>query len=302
MTIPKIFTVIVNWNGWKDTLRCLDSVLKIRYPEYRVIVIDNGSENNSAERIEHWIQQQKGKTDTSPFVLIRLKKNMGFAGGNNIGIKYALKEKANYVVLLNNDTVVPATLLENLLKVAEEDPAIGIVGCRILQMEGCDKIQHAAQRRIPWRGFVRKDLRFNSGVVEVNSVTGCIMFVNSKVFHEVGLLNEKYFMYMEDVDFCYRAQREGWKLKIDLDTSIWHRHSGSNKDNGFSVAYYSSRNRLYLISWQLKDVKRVTAIVSFHMEQLLRILRFALKGHFRMIAGVLLGNVDFLCGRDGPRR
>jgi len=332
MTLPKISIVIVNWNGWKDTLQCLDSVFKSSYPDYRVIVVDNGSTNESVEKIEQWAQDQKGilfssspardvsepsvrldpagrpgkeqaaGAGASDLVLLYSQENLGFAGGNNIGIKHALGDEGDYVVLLNNDTTVPASFLKTLLDVASIDQEIGIVGCKVFQKDDTNQIQHGAQNRISWRGFCAKNLKDSSGIVEVNFVTGCIMFINSKVFRDVGLLNEKYFMYVEDVDFCYRTESNGWKIKVDLDTAIWHRHSASNRDNGFSVTYYSARNRLHLISRQLKGIERATAFVSFHVEQLLRVMRFALKGHFKMIAGIFIGNMDFLCGRDGPRR
>ena len=247
MFYPKVFIIILNWNGLQDTLACLESVRALSYPNYETVVVDNGSVDSPVGAI----------TDAYPEVTVILNgENLGYSGGNNAGIRYALGEQADYIWLLNNDTVVEAEALTALVTEAEEAPDIGIAGSKIYYFDCPKKIWFAGSHIDWWRGFTghdgmgMMDLGQYDSIREVDRVTGCSMLVKREVCERVGILDESFFLYVEEVDWCVRARKAGFKCVYVPSSIVHHKISASASKAGIwdtVFAYYNTRNFLYLI-------------------------------------------------------
>jgi hypothetical protein len=238
---PKVAIVILNWNGLADTLECLDSLQKIVYPNYVIAVIDNGSKSNDAEII-------KKKFGDFVFV-IKEEKNLGFTGGCNEGIRWALRSWANYILLLNNDTVVDSNFLKELVKVAQKDVQIGIVGPKILCYEQPNIIVVAGGRINFWTGdtpLIAKneidDGRFDYNE-EVDFISGAALLIKEETIRRIGLLNELYFAYYEDPEWCTKARKAGFKVVYVSKAKIWHKEDTHMRGPSELSTYYMTRNR-----------------------------------------------------------
>lgn len=240
---PLIYIILVNWNQRQDIGKCLSSIKKLDYTNYKVVVVDNGSKDGSVSLIKKGFQSVK---------LIETGRNLGFAGASNIGVNYALKTKSKYILLLNSDTVVHEKLLIELVIAAEKIPCAGVLGPMIYFYDEPQKIWFAGGEIDPNTGRFehigegeRAGENADNGVRECGYITGCAMFVPAKVFRDIGLLDETYFMYYEDSDFCVRANRRGYKILLVPKAKVWHK-----KEKNFTPLYYyyySTRNRLYFI-------------------------------------------------------
>ena len=240
---PKVAIIILNWNGLADTLECLDSLQKIVYPNYVIAVIDNGSKSNDAEIV-------KKKFGAFVFV-IREEKNLGFAGGCNEGIRWALRTGANYILLLNNDTVVDSNFLVELVNVAQKDVQIGIVGPKILFYEQPRRIWTVGGRVNFWTGITPligkyeiDDGRFDR-IEEVDFVSGAALLVKEETIRRIGLLNELYFAYYEETEWCIKARKAFFKVVYVPKARVWHKsHKGGTSE---LAMYYMTRNRFIFV-------------------------------------------------------
>jgi GT2 family glycosyltransferase len=210
----------LNWNNYPDTAECLRSLERLEYSgDFRVVVVDNGSTDGSADRLE------RGFPDVT---LLRNAGNFGFAKGVNVGIKWALEEGAEAVWLLNNDTIAPPGALGRMLASMESDGKVGVVGSTLEYFDS-SKIQSYGG------GWVNTLKGFSSHCVSKESaeerpldyITAASMLVRRKVFEEIGFFDERFFMYWEDVDFCFRARGAGWRLAVASGSTVKHKEGGS---------------------------------------------------------------------------
>ena len=216
--VPCVAIIVLNWNGWRDTLQCLQSLEQLNYPNYFVVVVDNGSTDDSVQRIRQAYPE---------ITLIETGKNLGFSGGNNVGIRYALEHGAEYVWLLNNDTVVDAHALTAMITLAESDAQIGAVGSVIYEMNTPEKIQVWGGGKVHlWIGIERLFTRPVS-FKKIHYIAGASLLIRRAVVEHIGLLDEKFFMYWEDADYGFRIRKAGWKLVVASDSTIWHKGSSS---------------------------------------------------------------------------
>jgi len=219
---PLVDVIILNWNLPEDTIECVRSVLRSDYPNYRVTVVDNGSTDNSIERL----RDEFGDA----IRLVVNETNLGFGEGNNQGIQQALVCGADYTLLLNNDTVVAPDMLSELMQVARSDVQIGITGPVIYYADKPNDVWFAgicfmAQLYVVQRGL---HLKHPLEPVEgVDFVSGCGMLVGRNVWETVGLFAPEFFMYYEDLDFCLRAKQAGFRLGTATRARMWHRVSAS---------------------------------------------------------------------------
>ena len=240
----RINIVILNWNGFDDTCQLLDSLFNISYTNIKIIVVDNNSVNNEAEMLR--------KSYGDKIHIISCKKNLGFSGGNNVGIKFSLEDKADFVLLLNNDTIVEADFLEPLINIFDSSNKIGITGPQINYYNEMDKIWSAGGKisRIRSSGFAKsnfKETESNKEHKSVSFVSGCCMLIKSEVLTRVGIFDENYFLYNEDTDLCLRTTRAGYKVLIIPESKIYHKvNSSTEKNLSLLPLYYTTRNRLYL--------------------------------------------------------
>lgn len=246
---PKISIIILNWNGWRDTTECLQSLNRITYSNYEVIVVDNGSTDGSVEHLE------KAKDVFSKqglfFTLIQNKENLGFAEGNNVAIRQILKRReSDFILLLNNDTVVEKNFLSELIKVAQSKEEIGILGPKIYYYDYQGKknvIQSAGSAvnlcigRFPSAEKLDKvDNRYVIRVQSVDFVTGACLLIKTEVVRKIGLLDKRFFLLFEDTDWCLRARKAGYSVLYIPKSVIWHKTSQSVKK--ISEVYYYTRN------------------------------------------------------------
>jgi len=248
---PKVFIIIINYNGQADTLECLESLKNNDYPNYEVVIVDNGS-------------KEKFLTSDSKIKVIYNKENLGFSKGNNIGIKYALKNNADYVLLLNNDTTVTKDFLSKLVSVAESNKNYGIIGPKIYNYEEKNRIWFAGGK-INWlynkgtmRGFNEVDNKQydNPEIQKTDYITGCCALVKKQVIQSIGLMPEEYFLYYEDTDWSLKAQKQGYECVFVPKSTIYHKGSKSSAQGSNSYIYYHTRNGLIMAKkyapWYIK--------------------------------------------------
>jgi hypothetical protein len=223
--LPAVFIVVLTWNGKDLTLDCLESLEKLDYPRLYIIVVDNGSTDGTAEAVKG---RYGDRVD-----LVRNDANLGFAGGNNVGIDHALRQGADFVLLLNNDTVVDPDLVGNLLAAMLPSPRIGITGPKIYFHDSPDRIWfaggevHLCKGITRHRGIREKDRGQYDEPIETDFITGCAMMVKREVFSAIGKLDESYPAYFEDTDFCMRARRAGFLVVYAPGGRVWHKVSRS---------------------------------------------------------------------------
>lgn len=252
--MPKVVIIILNWNGWQDTIECLESLKELDYDNFEIIVVDNASTDESVQKLRDYL-----KNYTHHSLLITNYLNLGFAGGNNIGIKHALKEGTDYVLLLNNDTVVDKNFLKELVRVGESDKKIGILGPAIYFFDEPDKIWFLGGRfswlKTRWlkgRGHLGYDIEipdsFRQKPQKVDFITGCACLVKQEVIKKIGCLAEEYFLYYEDVDWSLRARKAGYQCMVAPKSKIWHKISASARKIGSPrILRYHFRNVLLLV-------------------------------------------------------
>jgi GT2 family glycosyltransferase len=241
----QVTIVVLNWNGLADTLSCLASLANLEYPDCQVVIVDNGSADGSAQAIR---DQYPG------VIVIENPQNLGFTGGNNVGIRHALATGADYVLLLNNDTEVAPDFVRCLLAAAQADPAVGIAGPLIYYHSQPD-VLWSAGGAIDWRrgstwmvGLDERDTgQFGTEPQEVDFVSGCAMLVRKSVLERVGLLDERFFAYYEETEWCARTRRAGYKIVRVPRSRIWHKISPERRADSPIVHYYMTRNQLLFL-------------------------------------------------------
>lgn len=250
---PKVFIILVNWNGWQDTIECLQSLEVLDYPNKEVVLVDNGSTDQSVQKI---------RAEYPGITLIESKENRGFAGGNNLGINYAMKKDANYFWLLNNDTVVEKNALSALVERMENNPAIGICGSKLIYYHQRDTVQVLGGGSYnKWLGIPRNfgegqpvSLPINQKQIEqeLDFIIGASMLVSRKFLDEVGLLSEDYFLYYEEIDWGIRAG-DNFLLGFAPESIVYHKEGAStgasnrNKNSKSRLSdYYLVKNRFKL--------------------------------------------------------
>jgi GT2 family glycosyltransferase len=243
--IPKVTIIVLNWNGARHTLSCLYSLAKTTYSNYSVMVIDNGSSDDSVASIRSAFPELQ---------LLETGQNLGYAGGNNVGIREALTQGAEYVWILNNDTVVDPRCLQHMVETAELDRSIGMVGSKIYYLDAPQTIWYAGgtvDLRCGSTGHIGKD-ETDQGQYDVRCetefITGCSMLVPRQVVEAIGLMDESYFLYFEDVDWSLKARQVGWKLCLEPKAVLFHAE-GAQTAGCYSdrFIYYTLRNRLYFM-------------------------------------------------------
>ena len=226
MDYPKVSIIVLNWNGLDDTIECLESLRDVTYPNYKFIVVDNGSAGDDV-RI---LRERFGECAHT----IANDRNYGFAEGNNIGMRYALDSfDPAYLLLLNNDTVIAPDSLDELVKVAESDSTIGIVGPKIYyyDFEGRKDVIWAAGGKVyKWRRWIYKgigwkdeDLPKYQNITDVDWVSGAAMMIKTAVIGQLSLLDPHYFFGDEDVDYGIRARKRGFRVVYVPAARVWHK-------------------------------------------------------------------------------
>jgi GT2 family glycosyltransferase len=228
--LPAVFCVLVNWNGWADTAACLRSLAVQEYAALRVLVVDNGSKDDSVARI---------RAEFSWATVIEAGSNLGFACGSNAGIRYAVAAGAEYVWLLNNDTIAPPDSCSKLVRKAQANPRAGLIGSVLYRMDTPAEVQ-------AWGGGELNVLLGRSShalapfvLGQKSYLTFASVLVPRAVLERVGVLYEGYFMYWDDGDYALRVTRAGYALAVAEDTAILHKEGGSAEAKSPVIDRYS---------------------------------------------------------------
>lgn len=297
--IHRVFVVVLSWNGRDDTLRCLASLAAVSYEPLRVIVVDNGSVDGSADAVE---------SSFPDAVVIRLDQNAGFSGGVNAGIAAAVEAGADDVLLLNNDMVVDRGFLGPLVSAASQ-PEAAAACSQILFAEPPDRVWYAGASFKPRRGHHGRNIGFGKAPLpparppyQVDCACGGAMLIPRRAFEEVGVFDEGLFAYREDLDWSLRARDRGRRILVVPASVVRHRISASSGGESSPTSlYYDLRNSLTVaeryapLSATWTALRRAESVLA-HAAQ-------ALLSHHRLdgLRAVRDGWRDFRAGRLGPR-
>jgi GT2 family glycosyltransferase len=224
-----------------DTIDCITSLKRIEYSNYHILVVDNGSTDGSVVGI---------KAAFPDIRLLETHENLGFADGNNRGIKLALEDGADYVLLLNNDTEVDSNFLSELVKAAESSQGVGIVGSKIYYYSEPKQLWFAGGRINFYTGDTHHigERELDEGkydrIGDTGYVSGCSMLIKRKVLEDIGTLDETFFLYYEDSDFCARARRHGYRIVYAPASVVWHKVSSTAGKVKDLQLFYGTRNML----------------------------------------------------------
>lgn len=271
-----VYIILLNYNGAQDTINCIKSI-RLNEPNlsYKIIVVDNLSTDDSVDKLKN----------IDNIILIEAKENGGFAKGNNLGIKYAMEQGANYILLLNNDTEIEKNSISILLKKAKEDKAAGILGSRIMYYEDRDKINYYGGK-YNWLKGINTHEKYQENYIDDGTdykytefITGCCMLIKREVIEKVGLLPEEYFMYFEDADYCMQVMEKGYKLSLCTNSIIYHKVSISSggENSPFSIKW-GNRNRLIFINKYKKYTKGLLTKLVFYTTRFILFIKYNLKG------------------------
>lgn len=311
MNQKTVAIIILNWNGKKDTLECLSSLEKLTYPHYEIILVDNGSSDNSVEVF---------KCKYPQLTLIETEENLGFAGGNNRGIEYALTKGFSYILLLNNDTVVAPNLLESFLDASSDGD---ILGAKLYLYSNPDTFDHfggmwnkETARFIMLGNREKEDGKSWEIPIDLDYVCGAAMFLKKEVIETVGMLEPKFFLIWEENDFCHRARRAGFSVRFCPKAKVWHKVSSSFVGGKPHSTYFWWRGRLLWIKRNCTPRERRRLMFTVVFPEILHTLKLQLiktpllpfaskakraekRSYLRKQRAALAGVYDYFLGRFG---
>ncbi len=296
---PKIFAVILNTNRREDTLACLESLFANHYPNLAVIVLDNASTDGSNEAISEQFPQVR---------IIHLTDNLGYAGNNNVGIQAALDQHADWVFVMNEDIILAPDALVNMVAAVQNQPETGIVGPMVYHANEPEVIQSAggflSKKR--WdavhRGFNEKDEGQYAAREYVDWISGCAILVKRDAILQAGLIDQRFFYYWEETEWCTRIAGLGWRVLFVPQSKIWHKGVQREYNPSPNVTYYAVRNRLLLLQKHHAPLKVWIRTIFFYMRTL---LAWTLKPKWKFKKdhrnALWQGMKDFLFRRWGKR-
>jgi len=293
--VPSVAVIVVNWNGTDDTLECLDSLMHMEYPRCEIIVVDNASQPSPRAVI----------TERFPAVTyIDSGANLGYAGGNNVGMRRALARGHDYVFVLNNDTVVEADVLRKAVAVATSDPRIGVVGVKVIAFDDPGRVWVAYGQVTYRQGLVRligyygQDDGTYDEQKDVEWVPGTAMLFSRRALEAVGLFDDNFFAYHEDVDWCTAARKRGFRVVFAPQPRIYHKGHQSSGGKGYVTPrqYLAGRNMVLYVRKHASALQ-VAKFVAFQVGTVpLQYVRRWLKGEQAGVTAKVRGMLDGLRG------
>ncbi len=287
--LPKVFIIVLHYGDPRETIECLDSLNRLNYDNCEIILIDNGS-------------GRKFEIRNSKFEIAKIfnPENFGFAGGNNPGIKQAIEKGADYILLLNNDTIVEPDFLKKLVEAGEKNEKIGILGPMIYDY-GTGKIHFAGGRinLLYTKGIHIQDTKHQTQ--DTDYITGACLLIKRKIVEKIGLMPENYFLYCEDVDWCLKARKSGFSCQVVPNSKISHKVSKNAKIASFSYIYYHTRNGLLLAKRNAPFFVKILAYLDSFLvyeKQVVKLVIFPQKQVWAR--AIMKGIGDFYKGKFGP--
>ncbi len=298
MQEPLVITIILNTNRRDDTLACLASLAESRYANHQAVVLDNASTDGSVEAIR----------STFPAVeIIQLEENLGYAGNNNVGVWAALERGADWIFVLNEDTILAPDCLSRMVEVGQSAPDVGIVGPMVYHHDEPDVIQSAGGRLgRSWQSVHTGANEPDEGQFPhprpVDWISGCAIMVRREVVEAVGALDERFFYYWEETEWCLRAGRQGWRVMHAPQAKLWHKGVQRDYQPNPSVTYYNTRNRLLMLA---KHQAPLLVRLAAWGEIIRTLASWTVKPRWRSMRehrdAMWQGTVDFLRRRWGMR-
>lgn len=307
--MKKVYTIVLNWNGLQDTIECLTSLNNINYKNHHIIIVDNGSTDGSSNKLSNEFPQH---------ILIKNDSNLGFAEGNNIGINLALKNGADYVFLLNNDTIVDPNIIDEFIQFSTKNPNVGILNPKIYYYNS-NVIWSAGgywdnkNKCFEQFGENELDIGQHDNVRPIDFAVGCALFMPSSTIEIVGYLDNDFFLNYEEIDYCYRAKKINMDIFYTPKAMVWHKVSASfGSENSPLKVYYTFRNRLLWAKKHLNLSQKASVHLSVYYIVLIKItkqlclsnpkafywsLRGCLKNH--LLRAMLYGIKDYWTGKLG---
>ncbi len=302
----KVSVVVLNWNRADDTIECLNSLKRVDRSNFELslIVVDNASSDNSLEKIKEFTSKNWDRS--IKLKILKNSENLGFTGGNNLGIKEVVKDRDDFVLILNNDTIVHKDLIKNLVKVALENKEASCLSPKIYFAKGYEFHKEAYSQKelgkviwyaggvIDWKNIYGKNLGVDEvdhgqydDIREIDFATGACMFLRVKALQEVGFFDERYFMYFEDVDLSQRIKRNNYQVLFVPNGLVWHKVGQSSKIGSDLNDYFITRNRLIFGF----DYASLRTKIALHRES----INFLISGRYWQKRAV----VDFYFKRFG---
>lgn len=293
---PRVISVVLNHDRREDTLACLGSLAASRYANHRAIVLDSSLNGSCAEAVHAGFPQAE---------VIRLQDNRGYAGNNNVGIKAAIAGGADWIFVLNEDTILDPGCLSHLVAAGESAPDIGIVGPTVYHHDEPNIIQSAGG--VIGRYWESIHLAKNEpdqnqfqGLHAVDWISGCAIMVRRQVIEQAGAIDERYFYYWEETEWCIRAAKSGWRVMHVPQAKIWHKGVQREYRPKAAVTYYATRNRLLtlakhrapVIAWLAAYLQIIRTLTSWTVRPRWQSMRAHRHAMWR-------GLVDFLYQRWG---
>lgn len=251
---PRITILILTWNGLEDTIKCLESVKKLAYHNFDVVVVDNHSDKPENEILKEKFGDM--------IEVLRTDKNLGYAGGNNQGIKYILDhKKSDYIFIINNDTILQSEVLKNLISCIDEKT--GVCGPKINYYHDKNKIQSLGGKINFYSGKFKDIKEDRKECFDVDYIVGAAMLVKTEAIRDLGLFKEEYFTYVEDVELCTRIKKAGFRVVSCPKAVIWHKEYASQK-NSENTDYYLTRNRLKFMKEHANLMQKIIFSIYFY--------------------------------------
>jgi len=260
--LPLVAIIILNWNRREDTVACLTSLQNSSYPNCLIILVDNGSSDGTANHIRNCF----------PTVhVLENGQNLGFAEGNNVGIRYAMARGARYLYLLNNDTIVDAQCIQHLADAGQAYPAAGALCPTVISMSQPERLEFAGATWSPQEAVFKfhrpsqtDNLHQDRQVIETDTLLGCALFCTAAAISAIGMLDPRFYLLWEESDWCARARSRGFSLLYVPAAKIWHKGSVSFSEGRWSVQYryYFIRNRLLWFEKNLHGAERRRAMMQ----------------------------------------
>lgn len=282
---PLVYIILVNYKGFEDTVECVKSLDNINYDNYKIIIVENSSGDEEKLKNSAFLNSRA--------TIMYSDMNGGFSAGNNIGINKAMEESAEYVLLLNNDTVVDRELLNELVSTAQNNPKAGIITGDIYYFSQKERLWYSAGSYDRAKGKTIMVNETNSPC-EVSFVCGCLMLIRAEVIKNIGVLSDDFFLYSEDTEYGCRVLKAGYTLMWNRKAIIWHKISVSTGENSPFQQYYQVRNNLYMT--RLYGTRKLYA----YMYRTYQCLKSVIKKELSYKA-VWRAYKDFLLNRMGKR-
>ncbi len=298
MSGDKVVLVVLNWNKPDDTVECLESCRQIDYGNFEIVVVDNHSTDDSARIL---------KARFPDLQLIVNAENVGYAGGNNVGMRAALERGADFVFLLNNDIVVDRSVLKELVQVAKDHPSAGMLAPKVLYYDDRSLINSMGTtmdwlRLRPRLGECnQKDGGPDTAPLRKDILVGCALLVRRGVIERIGMIDEEFFIFHEEADWCFRNLKAGSENLVVPRARIYHKASKTMREFSLLTHYYSSRNFLYMAmknagAWQWTQVSAGLVFLSLKN---LKLLTAGSLGDKKMARAFFLGVADYFSRRMG---